>query len=175
MFVKQYDSILSLASGNRSNMGGVGLHCHAMNRSFGGNQPNMRRTLIEKNEGYLGPYHDPNNTSMVQVGQFQEMTFGTDDKGPFWMKPDEVQNRRMDITVPETSTTRFKTKKTLLSELLNRNYPQPGVREHPKLSDLQEASQSLVPPLEIKLTTNKIICGWEDKPKGLLQVLWERG
>lgn len=113
-----------------------GLDYNVMNCSFGGNQPNMRCSLIEKNEEYLGPYHDPNNNDMVQVGQFQEMTVGNDEKGPFWMIPDEVQNRQKDITVTETLSTRFKTKKTLLSELLIRNYPKPGVHKNPKLTDL---------------------------------------
>jgi hypothetical protein len=42
-----------------------------------------------------------------------------------------------------------------------------------KLMDIQAAARNNGIPLEIKKT--KFHEGWEEKPKGLLQVLWERG
>jgi hypothetical protein len=50
-----------------------GLDIGAMNNGFGGEH--LRGTLIEKKEGYLGPYHSLNNSCMIQVGQVQELVY----------------------------------------------------------------------------------------------------
>jgi hypothetical protein len=50
-----------------------GLDVGAMNKVFGGEH--LRGTLIEKKEGYLGPYHVINNSRMIQVGQVQEQVY----------------------------------------------------------------------------------------------------
>ena len=96
------------------------------------------------------------------------MVFQPTDSGPFWMSPEEQEKRRHDVIVEGQFITRKRTKKELTELLLAKNVQVKG-----RLSSLQTAARNNGIPIEE--TTPKIIEGWEGKPKGLLQVLWERG
>ena len=60
------------------------------------------------------------------------------------------------------------TKKELSDKLLSS-----GLTIKGKLKDLQRAASNIRLPIEEM--KQKVIEGWEGKPKGLLQILWERG
>ena len=84
------------------------------------------------------------------------------------MKPVERERRRHDIIVEGQVSKRKLTKKELSQRLLTC-----GITMKGRLSDLQKAAINHGIPLEE--ISQKILEGWEGKPKGLLQVLWERG
>jgi hypothetical protein len=79
-----------------------GLDVGAMNKGFGGEH--LRGTLIEKKEGYLGPYHSLNNSRMIQVGQVQGLVYPADKSindgdGPFYLTAAEKEASRLDTEV----------------------------------------------------------------------------
>jgi hypothetical protein len=79
-----------------------GLDVGAMNKGFGGEH--LRGTLIEKKEGYLGPYHSLNNSCMIQVGQVQELVYPakesiTDGDGPFYLTAAQKEASRLNTEV----------------------------------------------------------------------------
>ena len=45
-----------------------GLDVKNMIKGWGGNRQTMRPTLIMKPEGFVGPFHNPNNPEMVRIG-----------------------------------------------------------------------------------------------------------
>jgi hypothetical protein len=140
-----------------------GLNVENMNKSYGGNKPKMRETTIQCEKGYLGPYR-----RQLQPGDVQRMVFTQADVGPFWMSDEEREKRRHDVILEGQVVKRKLTKKELMQILLTR-----GITMKGRLVDIQRAATNNGIPLEE--TSQKKIDGWEGKPKGLLQVLWERG
>ena len=96
------------------------------------------------------------------------MAFENTDAGPFWMSHEEREKRRHDIIIEGQFTKQKLTKKELSDKLLST-----GLTVKGKLKDLQRAASNIGLPIEE--TKQKVIEGWEGKPKGLLQILWERG
>jgi hypothetical protein len=56
----------------------------------------MRATLIERADGFVGPFYDANNPGMARIGQEQAMVYDSDDMGPFNLLVDERESRRHD-------------------------------------------------------------------------------
>jgi len=139
-----------------------GLNADNMNKSFGGKQSKLRDTIIKQKDGYLGPY-----PAILQPGDIQKMSFQPEDEGPFWMTTEERIKTRYDINQAGTKKRKF-TKVELIAKLKDA-----GVTTKGKLKDLQTAARNLGIPIEELL--QKVKEGWEGKPKGKLQVLWERG
>ena len=79
----------------------------------------------------------------------------------------ERQSKRHDCKLDETGTKVF-TKEKLMKQLKER-----GITAKGKKEAIQQ--RALEVGLPIQETKQKIVEGWEGKPKGLLQVLWERG
>jgi hypothetical protein len=140
-----------------------GLNVAKMSKSFGGKQRSQRDMTIKQEEGYLGPY-----LRQLNVGDIQKMNFTPDDSGPFWMTPEEKEIARHDITDAAKKKIRKYTKKELEQKLLEKN-----ISTKRKLSVLQAACQNNGIPVEEEIS--RVVEGWEGKPKGMLQVLWERG
>ena len=65
-----------------------GLNAENMNKSYGGNKPKLRDTLISQEHGYLGPY-----PRQLQPGDTQKMVFLPSDEGPFWMSQAEREKK----------------------------------------------------------------------------------
>ena len=140
-----------------------GLNVEKMSKGFGGRaQRKMRETKIKQSQGYLGP-HSPK----LQIGETQSMVFSPLESGPFWMTDAQKEETRHDRILDEATTRDF-TKDELLKVLKER-----GVSAKGKKAAIQIIAQEH--GLPIRETTQKVIEGWEGKPKGLLQVLWERG
>ncbi len=140
-----------------------GFNAEHMNKLYRGNKPKMRDTKIMQEQGYLGPYD-----RTLMPGDIQPLTFQLTETGPFWMNPVERERRRHDIIVEGQVSKSKLTKKELSQWLLTC-----GITMKGRLSDLQKAAINHGIPLEE--ISQKILEGWEGKPKGLLQVLWERG
>jgi hypothetical protein len=140
-----------------------GLNAKKMTKSFGGNQRKMRDTTIKKEQGYLGPY-----PSKLKPGDVQSMVFNEADDGPFWMTREEQENKRHDKTINDQSTSRTLRKGELKVILAEKNISTKGTSKE-LLKRAQEHN------IETKVTSSKVIEGWQGKAKGLLQVLWERG
>jgi len=118
---------------------------------------------IKHERGFLGP-HSP----ILKVGDVQTMCFKEGDVGPFWMSEAEREEKRFDKTVDGQTKTRQFTKDELVKQLKEK-----GITAKGKKEAIQRMAQEQGLPIEE--TKAKIIEGWEGKPKGLLQVLWERG
>jgi hypothetical protein len=126
----------------------------------------MRDTKIETFHGYLGT-HDP----MLRVGDTQSFVFTEEDEGPFYLTPEERQQRKYDRPTGKTRNV-WKKKQLLVQELRAKGVPLERGMSH-KLEELQGFARSHGIPL--KQTIDVVDEGWVGKPKGLLQILHERG
>jgi hypothetical protein len=156
-----------------------------MNKEIGGEH--LRGTLIEKKEGYLGPYHSLNNSHMIQVGQVQELVYPakesiSDRDGPFYLTATQEEALRLYTKVelpPSKVGHREITKKELDDALMNTKCDRDDGRitlSKMTMRDLQKIASNLgINTTKTKLVTHQTEPGWADKGKGLLQVLWERG
>ncbi len=101
-----------------------GLNISAMNKRIGGEH--LRGTLIEKKEGYLGPYHSLNNSHLIQVSQVQELVYPSkksiaDGDGPFYLTAAQKEVSRINTEVelhPKKLGHKEKTKKKLIDALM---------------------------------------------------------
>ena len=137
-----------------------GLNAAKMNKSFGGKSPEMRQTLIAKEEGFLGPFEQA-----VAVGQEQHLVFQPGDKGPFWMIPQEREENRNDVELEETEVQKVKAELVLELQAVG-----VSTKGNDKKELLELCVTHGIPPFK---TVAKIHEGWEGKAKGLSQVLWE--
>jgi len=96
------------------------------------------------------------------------MLFRIDDTRPFWMTQAERDQKPHDLVLEGQTITRQYTKDELLKQLRQR-----GILAKGKKQAIQSKAQEHNLPIEE--TKANVIEGWENKPKGLLQVLWECG
>jgi len=123
LFPEMYDYIFLYdhSSGHAKKRVG-GLDVGNMNKGYGGE--NMRSTLIERSEGYLGPYHDATNPRMVNVSQMQDLVYGVDadiNCGPFYLALEKRESSRHDTSVelsPDKVSDKEKTKKELVHDIM---------------------------------------------------------
>jgi len=142
------------------------LDAKAMSRSYGGAQPKMRETTIEAFNGCLGT-HNPR----LRAGDIQHLVFKDGDDGPFWLSAADRMSTRLDVPTGKFKTEKKK-KKVLLDELRGKGVPRDRGMSH-SLEELQTHARSNAMPITHQV--EKIKEGWLNKPKGMLQTLWERG
>ena len=135
-----------------------------MSRGFGGKQKPMRDTVIIEENGYLGMF-----PRLLNINDTQHFSFQTDDVGPHYIKDEERLSKKLDVTLEEEKS-RKRTKKELLQELTSRGISLPQGKN---MEMIKEKCQNSGIPLEI--VEQKTVEVWNMKPKGLLQVCWERG
>ena len=124
----------------------------------------MRDSIITPD--LLGPYH--NSDSPLQVGSVQCMQFKSTDIGPCYLTEEERNARRYDVDTGEVY------ERDILRADLSKALTETGIKDPPKnLKKLQEMSRSR--NLPVKYQKKKIQFGWVGKPKGALQILFERG
>jgi hypothetical protein len=136
-----------------------GLNVICMNSDWGGMQKKMRDTTIT--DGCLGTFN-----AKLTIGDVQSLIFLEDDTGPHYVrrncnKRDSVIGRKR----------RKKNKSELLQELImTRTF------NHTKIYTKQQL-ESLASDFGIDLhhEVDEVREGWVGKPKGLFQILWERG
>jgi hypothetical protein len=138
-----------------------------MSKGYGGAQTLTRDTIIVQAEGYLGPY-----SPVLKVGDTQSLVYnGTTDSGPWYLTPEQQELQRHDRPTGRSKVVE-RSKKQLLACL---NHKKVTLQQHRGYTrkDLQELARNN--GIEITEQKEVINPGWQDKPKGLLQVLWERG
>ena len=137
-----------------------------MSRSYGGAQPIMRDTTILEEKGYLGK-HSPK----LKVGDTQSMVFKPHDTGPWHLSDEQREAQRHDRLTGQSR--RIERSKKLLTKALS----EAGVELPEKRGYTRKELQTFALRHGIDLFEDKerIIGGWQGQPKGLLQVLWERG
>ena len=159
-----------------------GLNVTSMNKGYGG-ENNMRSTIIEQVEGYLGPCHDINNPLMAQVGQEQKLVYAIDadvNDGPFNLS---MQNKSLksddtwsDLS-PDKVSEKDKTKKELIDDIMRTEVGRYEGENKLTKTTVREL-RNIASRLEIstnKNVTRKLTPGWRGKGNGMLQILWERG
>jgi hypothetical protein len=142
-----------------------GLNPAVMNKGFGGSQPKMKSSTI-KNESYLGPYQYDDT---LKVGSIQNMVYSEDDQGPFEFSPEQREATRNDIDTGKTRDDVKLTKRELIERLRDQ-----GV-VNPKGTAKKLADQCVMLGLATTKSVKVIKEGWVGKPKGALQILYERG
>ena len=146
-----------------------GLDVSNMNKEYGGKQSNIRNSLIAAEHGYLGPY-----SPRLEQGDTQKMTFDTNDEGPFYLSEKERDEKR-DDKVEHQHIETDKTKTDLIEELTRKGVRTPTNKHLNKIKKQDLVALANQHGIALKKRNQKIIEGWVGKPKGLLQVLWERG
>ena len=132
---------------------------------FGRKQPKMRDSILTSI--HFGPYHTPG--MKLQPGCTQSMKFCEDDDGPCYLTLEEKRQQKFD-----EMTGKYKTKERTKSELIVLLKQQSGIKEpRGTKKQFQERCRNL----NLSTTTNVQVTkeGWTNKPKGALQVLFERG
>jgi hypothetical protein len=141
-----------------------GLNSGRMLKLFGGMQPKMRAAEIKKREGYLGFFQ-----ASVAVSDVQQMVFSPTDAGPLWMLPEEHEAKWKETILSATKVQNFK-KKEPLEKLKERNITYKG-----NMEGLKRVAVNNGIPVSEEIQIQKVEEGWEGKPKGVFQVLWDRG
>ena len=101
-----------------------GLDALKMNKTFG--VLKQHPTLIKMKQGCLGPFHYPENSNMVQVGEMQSLVWlaselNSDEDGPVYLPPQKLIIEREDRLVPvklKKDQTEFEPKDKTRSELI---------------------------------------------------------
>ena len=142
-----------------------GLNSNNMNKYFGGEQNKMRKSEI-KNESYLGPYsHD----SKLKVGETQSMQYEATDNGPFYLSQEKRLEQMYDRELNEIEKKKYT--RAQLIDMIKEKTTLPNIRG--TLKEIQQLATDNAILLEYE--RRKMQEGWMHKPKGSLQILWERG
>ena len=120
----------------------------------------MRDTVISKKVGYLGPFQPK-----LHVGYMQVLLFHPQDSGPFWMMAEERERKRKDVR--KDGTRKVKRNKRELIKMLQER----GITATGKAEDIKKIAENngILTEIEEQIIEE----GWEGKPKGMLQILWE--
>ena len=124
----------------------------------------MRSSTLSS--AHFGPFHSFSNS--LQPGDTQSMIYSADDQGPCYLTQLEQNKQRLDINSGKRKK-RELTKVELVQTLKSKGIIDP--KGSKKL--IQEQCTKLEIPLYE--TIDSINEGWVHKPKGALQVLYERG
>jgi hypothetical protein len=153
-----------------------GLSSQHMIKGWGGHtQPRNFHSVELKDESYLGEHINkiPEDERII-VPCMYHYNFKEGDNGPVLMKKSKRQENKYDAEIPNAEP-RAKSARTLKMELLEADV---GLKEA-QLSNGPLSSAPAVIKLAqqhgIPLTTATIREGWVDSPKGMWQILWERG
>ena len=140
-----------------------GLNLNKISKYFGGKQPSMRDSVI-KDESYLGPYQHENK---LKVGDIQSMTWTDGDNGPYYMSQSKREQMKYDKSDGHTREVNLNMDEmTVALRAIGVNSK--GRRDH----SVKLCRNNNLP---LKKTETIVHEGWHMKPKGALQVLWERG
>jgi hypothetical protein len=138
------------------------LNVVGLNGSWGGKQKKMRDTMIV--DGCLGIHN-----SLLTIGDVQSMTFSETDEGPINMAINMRQSMKYDVVVGKKKVA--KTKSELLQELVTTKGFSPK-RNHTK-KELENLARQFA--LTFHHEVDDLKEGWVHKPKGMYQILYERG
>ena len=141
-----------------------------MKVNHGGIQPVMQDSTMVEEDGYLGPFQ-----RILEAGDTQSFVWKEGDAGPFYLQhlpEDEFERRKQTQYENDDGTLVDKTKQDLADELSQGQIVKIDPSKK-RLSELQSlAEERGIGRLKPKV---KKVEGWCGAPKGMLQVLWERG
>ena len=142
-----------------------GLNLNKISIRYGGKQPRMRDSKLDSSD-FFGPFHS--DKSPLQVGDVQSMQFSEHDPGPCYMSESVRLASKFDKNTGQTRS-KYVTCANMIKALKAKGVNDPcGLKEK-----LQEMSREH--NLPIKFDEPVIREGWIGKPKGALQILFERG
>ena len=142
-----------------------GLSITKIGVKYGGKQPKMRSTNITSKD-LLGPFH--NSEYALQVGSTQVLQFSPLDTGPCYLTEKEREERRFDRKTGSKRTVKYKKLDLVKSLRLV------GVKD-PKGSSKKLQQLARFHNLPVSYEEDVVDEGWVGKPKGALQILYERG
>ena len=164
----QYDYLLMFDHSNgHDRMQPDGLNANNINKLYGGKQPKMHDRLLT-NDVILGSYK--NHTGILKTGEMQQLVrTNADAIGPFYLSESERVQKKYDVDTGQFNI-KNKTREIIIEDLLRVDPNMDPKGNLKKLQDLCVAKD-----IPIKYNEKKIIEGWVGKPKGSLQLLYERG
>lgn len=143
-----------------------GLSVTRMTKYFGGAQAKMRDTFLGTEEVF-GTYPRLAADGQLFMGDTQAMQYKPTDRGPYYLSCEDRERQRHDRPTGKTLK-KNKTKEMILDDLKVR-----GINVSGTVLQLKEiAKQNNIP---LVYEQQEVLKGWEGQPKGMLQVLWERG
>jgi hypothetical protein len=148
-----------------------GLNVNLMSKAWGGKQPNMHQSkitvdnLADLDSGRIA------KTGQLGPGDTQFMVFQESEMGPFNMPSEEEREQRKYDTVADGKEIKKRTKMEILKEI--RNKTGNAMRDFKTVEEVHSLANEHNIPITVKV--DKKVEGWVGKPKGLLQILWERG
>ena len=149
----------------RRREGGLTVVQGAIGKKWGGKNPSdFRPTVLTA--GCFGPFMV---TGRKAVGDVQRFNFEGTDQGPAKMSASKREETKHDIVVGREDHERTIPEiLTVLKQQHNFN-----VRKRYRRKEVDELARTYNIPLVVE--QDKIKHGWLGKPKGMFQVLWERG
>lgn len=99
------------------------------------------------------------------------MIFKPEDSGPWYLLPDERERQRHNRATGKRKVVE-RSKKMLVEALAAAGVVLQQNRNHTK-KELQEFARNK--SVDLLEDREVVVHGWEGQPKGLMQVLWERG
>ena len=144
-----------------------GLNVVNMNKKHGGAQSNLRDSTI-KDESYLGKYKSQHT---LNVGDVQQFTFKMDDEGPYYLSPQERRDNKHDTIVPDV----FVTSELRTKDLIKRLNEGTSLNIQSYIPYKEAKALALKHGIPTSTTSPKVLSGWCNKPKGMMQILYERG
>ena len=161
----QFDILFLLDHSNGHNrMRPDGLNLNRINIRHGGKQSIMRPSLL--NSSHFGPFH--NSSFKLQPGDTQIMKFLDTDEGPCYLTAEQRISQRLDRQTGKRKQEQL-TVPDLIEKLKAHGIPNPKGNK----KTIHNLCNQLNIPLSVDVP--KIQCGWLHKPKGALQILFERG
>ena len=133
-----------------------------INIRHAGKQPRMRSSKLTHQE--FGPFHT--SDSKLQPNDIQSMQFSESDPGPCYLSEQERIEQRLDMHLDKQKK-RDLTKVELMETLKARGNNSFGTKK-----SLQEKCTKLGIPFSVQVPVVRE--GWVGKPKGSLQILFER-
>jgi hypothetical protein len=126
------------------------LNVNNMNTGYGGKQTRMHDTVIQCEQGYLGPF-----VQQLKVGDTQSMVWLDGDAGPYWMSAEERESNRKDHYGTKTRTRDF-TKDVLIRKLAEKGVEAKG-------NSKQVQAMCVAHNIPTKYTETEVKEGWEGK------------
>ena len=141
------------------------LNANAMNATSGGSQRLMRDTVMS--DGCLGPF---THEFKLKLYETQSMTFMEDDRGPFHLLDKDRIKTKYDVATAEVIDKK-KNKSELLKDIKEKGVE---VKKYLPMNELIQIANNI----NVSISKSVPVLsqqGWVGTPKGLRQVLWERG
>ena len=145
-----------------------GLSSKSMNKYHGGIQTELLHDSEIKDESYLGEY---DVEGKLKVGEIQTFQYKEGDIGPYYYSPEERIARKNDQIIPtKTVEHTYNTK-----ELIQRINESTALNIQLKISYAKASEIAKKEGISLTYTKPKVIKGWLNKSKGMMQILYERG